>query len=202
MPSNTPWLDFTIPVDTDLIADVAAIVAQGFDDVEAALFLTENSRDQQTPPVDWPRGMSLMGFTSAAPSGSWPEAGGLILNLRRYGSASTYQLMFAGNESPRIQVRQGDVNAGWNHWRPVGRAEASGMVVANGPAAGGTVTRGVTFPEGRFTSPPRVFAQVYSSVPEARHVSVGGVTTTGFDLYLNAPNDSSVSIAWNAVQGD
>lgn len=212
MSSTTPLLGITIPEDTDIIAELAAILAQGFTDVENTLMLAENSRVRTDPVTAWPRGMSLMGVTSTGASeGNWPDTGGLILNLRRYSSALTHQIYFAGSiaSQSRVWIRTGSTD-GWSAWRLIANAampiaEATGQVTlttANGNGAGLRAVN-IQFPSGRFSNPPRVMVSLnQTSRPDlAGAPSTFNVTTSGCTILVERHDDLGQSVVWHAVEG-
>lgn len=83
-------------------------------------------------------------------------------------------------------------------------ASASGTVPSASVGADATVTTAVTFPVGRFTSPPVVIASAVAGAASYLYVSVESVTTTSFVLRrsVGAERGSGFSLgaAWQATQ--
>lgn len=205
MTGTTPVFGWTIPVDSDQIAAGPADIAQGLKDIENTLIITQDSKAGTDDPTTWPKGVSIMGMTGAAPG--WPSGNGTIMTVHRPSDARTYQLFFSGNTvPPTIMVRSG-ASTGWNSWRQIVSdgtpiAMASGQVTGSPPSGGGTVNINVNFPAGRFSGAPRVAVWINNSTkPEECACSVTSVTASGCTIVLHRTNNTDTSVGWQAIQG-
>lgn len=125
--------------------------------------------------------------------------------------------MYSGTGKPRtVQIsgfvdlvegmRHGSVGTGTFRNSVDARADAriaatgaKGVETITTGAAGSITTKAVTFPAGRFATPPVVTATVQTTRPDLHAVSVQNVTATGFDLllYRNA-GSFTMSVNWIA----
>ena len=84
-------------------------------------------------------------------------------------------------------------------------AVCSGSVAVTPTGSSGTRTgsAAVTFPAGRFTSPPTVVASADTGFPGTTVLgaSASNVTETGFTAYLARVNNTTTSVAWIATEG-
>ena len=84
-------------------------------------------------------------------------------------------------------------------------AVCAGTVPVTPTGSSGTRTgsAAVTFPAGRFTSPPTVVVSADSGYPGTTVLgtSAAGVTETGFTAYLARVNNTTTSVAWIATEG-
>lgn len=82
----------------------------------------------------------------------------------------------------------------------IGTQIAVGGVILTAPAGGGIATKAVTFPVGRFTSPPRVTVTGHSTATTFRSARIAvNATTSGFTMVLHRDNDTATEIDWIAI---
>jgi len=96
----------------------------------------------------------------------------------------------------------------WSDWLEDGLVEISTTpIIANGsqaivPVANTPTSVAITFPVGRFTSPPAVVttADTQSAGVTFRGCSASGVTAAGCLLWLTRTNTQNTVIRWLAVE--
>lgn len=81
----------------------------------------------------------------------------------------------------------------------------SAGVVAITSTSGSTTSATVTFPAGRFSSPPVATVSPNSTLPDIRRVSYGSVTATGMTVYFHnasasAGSSVTLNVSWTATQ--
>lgn len=105
---------------------------------------------------------------------------------------------------------RGDGSGKWGPLKVDATGKMTGAVCAGtvpvtptGSSGTRTGSAAVTFPAGRFTSPPTVVVSADSGYPGTTVLgtSAAGVTETGFTAYLARVNNTTTSVAWIATEG-
>lgn len=90
-----------------------------------------------------------------------------------------------------------NANGSWTKWAD-GTMEQNGKTESKNDGAGVTTVYGVTFPVA-FYSPPLVFAEIRSAVPERMSPSSSsGTTTSTVNIYVQRDNNTDFSLDWTA----
>lgn len=155
---------------------------------------------------DWYTGTYMGATLGNAPNGStqW-----FYVEIIRHNNLYQHQRLttFAGNND-QIWVRSKQ-NGTWGAWQRVfdpgasPHAQSAGKVALTTLAANASQTLSVTFPAGRFSQPPIVSLQSYST-RYTLQVTDGSVTTSGFTMiasnFSGAGASSASAFTWHAVQ--
>ena len=107
MTRNTTNYGWTVPVDSDPIAQGATVLGAAFDKVDAQTMVPSDSLTADVPYTSWPLGWSVMNVSSAATAlaGNWPNTTviGAVYTLRLSGKG--WQFYFAATSPTNVYFR-------------------------------------------------------------------------------------------------
>lgn len=206
MPGATTNYGWPKPINSDPIAQGADTIGQALDKIDGQTMVPAGTFVSTTPYGSWPLGVSIMNVpdTASADAGGWPNpvaAGGIVTHIRQAGRG--FQLYYT---STYAYYRVANSSGGGAWVAIVGATIPTAFAtggVANAAITPGTVTTiPITFPTGRFTSPPRVYLTLASLNPQNyAPVSASAVTATGFNILAYSATASAISVNWQAVLG-